>query len=590
MQAVMNTVGVSAWDDAEILDAIIEGKYIRPVYQPIVSLADGQIFGYEALSRISEDSLKMDIGQMFRTADRANRAWELETLCRKKALKGAADMEADKKLFLNVSPNILHDAEFKEGFTRKRSEKYGVDFHNVIFEITERVAVTNHHEFLDSIQHYRNQNYEIAIDDVGSGYSGLNLVTSVRPNFIKLDLNLVRNIDKDEIKQLLCKAMVDFGRNADIKLIAEGIETQEELETLIKLDVDFGQGYFLGIPRGSFAGIAPEKIKFIQDQQSKRYVEGVRSSVYPTIGGLSKTGYVFSPNEKVEKIYETMRLNPTITEFTVVENNVAVGFMTKAALVEIFGGQYGFSLNHKKNIQQIIKTDFLRVSCNMSVDQVSRLAMQRPFERLYNPIVVEKEGEYSGIVTIKDLLDTCTKIELDTAMHSNPLTGLPGNLLIEKEISRRIFGQAPYCITYYDIDNFKAYNDAYGFQNGDLMIALVADVLKMCAVKNEFIGHIGGDDFIVICDYHQGETYCQSVLDSFTAQLDSLYREEDIQNGYIVSKNRNGVTENFPIASLSVSGISNQTHSYQTLDDFSNDIAKIKKTCKQHPGNYYEIH
>ncbi|MCL2050762.1 MAG: GGDEF domain-containing protein [Lachnospiraceae bacterium] len=194
-------------------------------------------------------------------------------------------------------------------------------------------------------------------------------------------------------------------------------------------------------------------------------------------------------------------------------------------------------------------------------------------------------------MTIKDLLDTCTKIEVDTAMHANPLTGLPGNLVLEKEITARIFGDAPYCITYYDIDNFKAYNDAYGFQNGDLMLALTAEILKECAKRGEFIGHIGGDDFIVIGDYHEGEKYCQAVIAEFMRKVVSLYRDEDIKNGYIISKNRSGVTENFPIASLSIAGISNKKNPrpYQTVDEFSHAVAQLKKKCKKQLGNYFEV-
>lgn len=576
--------------DDEILDEIIEGECIRPVYQPIVSLTDGEILGYEALSRISDGALHMNIEQMFRTADRVNRAWELEALCRTKTLEGAADMIAGKKLFLNVNPNIIHDDGFRKGFTKDCLKEYGLDFRNVIFEITERVAILDNHAFLTSIEHYKKQNYTIAIDDVGAGYSGLNIISDVKPNLIKLDMALVRNIDKDEIKQSLCKALANFARGADIQLIAEGVETEEELKTLIKLGVDLGQGYFLGIPRESFADIAPEKKEMIKKYHTKKYAERAGASIYTIIGHLAKPGCTFSPNEKTEKIYETLRLNPTITDFTVVEDDLAVGFMTRTDLNELLGGRYGFTIHAKKNIRQIINADFLRVNYNMPVDQVSRLAMQRPTKRLYNPIVVEQKGKYLGIVTVKDLLDTCTKIEVDTAIHCNPLTRLPGNLLIEKEITDRVFGDAPYCITYYDIDHFKAYNDAYGFQNGDIMLALVADTLKKCATRDEFIGHIGGDDFIVIHDYHEGEDFCKSVIGEFSSQVLTLYHDNDVKNGYIISKNRNGVTENFPIASISIAGISNKERAYRNIDDFSRDIAQLKKKCKQQSGNYFEIH
>jgi diguanylate cyclase (GGDEF)-like protein len=327
----------------------------------------------------------------------------------------------------------------------------------------------------------------------------------------------------------------------------------------------------------------------IKNAHTKKYNEKIRSSIYPIIGHLSKQGHCFSPEERTEDIYEILRLNHTITDFVVVEDEIVVGFMSRAALLELVGGRYGFSLFAGKNIRELAGADFLRVNYNMPIDQVSRFAMQRPFERLYNPIVVEREGKYAGIVTIKDLLDSSTKVEIDIAMHSNPLTGLPGNLLIEKEILNRIFGILPYCILYFDLDSFKAYNDAYGFQNGDKMLALVADILKLCAVKHEFVGHIGGDDFIVMCDYHEGENYCKSVLEQFSAKVTALYRDEDVKNGFIVSKNRHGVTENFPLASLSIAGISNKAKTYQNSDDFSNDIAQLKKKCKKQPGNYFEI-
>lgn len=573
----------------ELLKEILEGGYIKPVYQPIVSLTDGQIYGYEALSRISNNALQMDIEQMFKMADKINKAWELEALCRAKALEKSVSIEAEKKLFLNVNSNIIHDKKFKEGVTRTFLNEYGLDSDNVIFEITERASITDSEAFLSSINHYKNQNYGIAIDDVGAGYSGLNAIANIRPNYIKLDMALVRNIDKDVTKQLLCKAMVDFGKNADIKLIAEGIETEEELKTLVKLNVDFGQGYFLGIPQEMFQDIAPEKIGMIRKFHEKNYTDKIRSSVYPTMGGLSKPGHTFSPNERVENIYETLRLNPTITEFTVLEDDVAVGFMTRASLNEKLGGRYGYSLHSKKLIRQLINTDFLRVNYSMPVDQASRFAMQRPFERLYDPIVVEKDGKYLGLVTIKDLLSTCTQVEIDAALSVNPLTGLPGNRLIEKEILSRVLGEQPYCITYYDIDNFKAYNDAYGFPNGDRMLHLVADILRECAVRNEFIGHIGGDDFIVICDYREGEEYCKAVLDQFALRVASLYCDKDVKNGYIVSKNRHGVTENFPIASLSIAGISNKANTYHSIDDFTKDISQLKKKCKQQMGNYYEV-
>jgi len=573
----------------ETLRQIIDGGFIKPVYQPIVSLQDGEILGYEALSRITNEELKLNIEAMFQTADKMGKLWELETLCRTRALESSVNKPECKKLFLNVNSNIIYDEKFRNGFTKKLLEEYGINADDIVFEITERVAVLDNNVFFASIDHYKNQQYGIAIDDVGSGFSGLNMIVDVLPNFLKLDMNLIRNIDKDEIKMSLCKAFTAFCKNSNILLIAEGIETEEELKALIKLGVQYGQGYFLGIPRETFEEITPEKAELISTHYSKCYIENAKSSVYPIVEHLCKKKEVFSPEVKAAHIYELVRANPTITEICVVEDDIIVGFLNRTYLNELMGGQFGYSIYGKKPIKELMKTDFFKTAHTMPVDVVSRLAMQRPYEHLYDPIVVEKTGKFFGVVTVKDLLDTCTRIQVDVAMHCNPLTGLPGNLLLEKEIKDRILGEGPFCITYYDLDNFKAYNDAYGFSNGDLMLKMVADILQTQAVKNEFIGHIGGDDFIVIADYVEGEPFCEAVLENFSREVLSLYRNEDIERGYIVSKNRHGVTENFPLASLSIAGITSRKKAFRNVDDFSRDVATLKKICKQHRGNYYEI-
>jgi len=172
-------------DESEILDKILENECITPVYQPIVSLTDGQIYGYEALSRISSKELEMDIEQMFRTADKMNKSWELETLCRTRTLSHYVHIMNGTKLFLNVNPNIIHSKDFETGFTKRHLDEYGLDFNDIIFEITERVAVLDSNTFLNSIAYYKNQQYGIAIDDVGSGYSGLNTIANIRPNLMK---------------------------------------------------------------------------------------------------------------------------------------------------------------------------------------------------------------------------------------------------------------------------------------------------------------------------------------------------------------------------------------------------------------------
>jgi len=410
----LDTASTLEQSDFHVLGSILEGKYIETVYQPVLSLSDGYTFGYEALSRITKKELQINIEKMFEIADCANRLWELETLCRARALEGYLCPCAETKLFLNVNPNALYDEEYKKGVTRTALSKYGLNPDSIVFEITECIATKDNNAFMHSVQNYRDQKYKIAIDDVGAGYSGLNAIASVKPDYIKLDIGLVRGIDQDEVKMLLCRSIVEFGKNTGIKIVAEGIETERELEVLIQMRVDFGQGYLLGMPQKSLDYTLPKNVEMIiKNHPSNRHENG-SSLIFPTIGNLSKPGYIVAPDKKAVEIYES--LDPSVVALSIVEDGITVGFLTRAYLDKKLGGRFGFDLYSRRLIHEIVENDFLKLDFEMPADQASRIAIQRPHEQFYDPIVVEKNERYYGIVTIKDLLDVCTKTEVEAAM------------------------------------------------------------------------------------------------------------------------------------------------------------------------------
>ena len=154
-----------------------------------------------------------------------------------------------------------------------------------------------------------------------------------------------------------------------------------------------------------------------------------------------------------------------------------------------------------------MQKDYLSVDCNMPIDRVIKFAMARSKESLYDHVTVLKDSKYYGIVTIKDLIEKTIEIKVNNARHSNPLTGLPGNIVIEQNIEKAIHSNEDYCVLYFDIDNFKAYNDAYGFENGDVIIKALSKAIRSNISGGKFIGHIGGDDFIAILPYLGGRKY-----------------------------------------------------------------------------------
>lgn len=561
---------------------ILQTGAINTVYQPIVSLENGSILGYEALSRISIPHCELSIEELFQVAAQEYRLWELEQLCRAKALENAIRKPYNAKLFINVDPNIIHDPEIFAGFTCEKLQQYGLCPDDIIFEITERSAISDVSTFTEAMNHYQSQHFKIAIDDFGSGYSGMNRVCAFSPNFIKIDMQLIRNIDADTMKKSAVAAMVKFCKESGIVTIAEGIETEAELKTLIELNIDYGQGYLLGRPEKKFNGISKEFQIYIENENYIKNTVGILGE----IGVLAKKKQCFSENDNVFDIFIAMKNDAKITEVCVLdENNFICGMLTRSFIFEKFSGQFGYNLSKRIKAKNLINQDYLVVDKKSPIEKAAELAMSREFSKVYDAIVVTDHKLYIGIVTIKDLLNSAISIQVSRAKCSNPLTGLPGNTEIQNLISSKMVGAQPFSMIYIDIDNFKPYNDAYGFTMGDQMIITLGNILKDCAENREFVGHIGGDDFVIISNRHRSEAFCQTILDLFSAQTKSLYTQEDIEKGFIVSRNRNGFTDTFPLATISIAVVTNRFNQYSSLSELSKVIAHTKKLAKMENGN-----
>ncbi len=563
---------------------VLDNKLIETVFQPIVSLRDASVFGYEALSRGPEGSEMYYPSVLFDCAEKYEKTWELELLCRIKAIETVYRLKTKFLLFLNVNPKIIHDKKFKEGFTKEYLTQHGLDPENVVFEITEKAVISNMPEFIGTINHYKNQSYRIAVDDAGAGYSGLNMISDIHPHFIKLDMNLVRGIDKDTTKQSLIKSFTEFASLTNTFLIAEGIETKDELLKLIEIGVHYGQGFFLQRPASEIMPINTDVQSLIRDANAKRnrLLDRTSSEIY--ICNISSAQKCINPKLLVSHVLEMMEHDRSICGLCVAEEGIIMGIITRSELYRRLSSQYGYSLYSNKPIESIMSREFLCVDYHDSIEAVATSAMRRDFDKLYDFVTVTNDGKYFGIVTVKDLLEKALQIGVNNARHLNPLSGLPGNVTIEKELEHCLSSAEDLTVLYFDLNNFKAYNDVYGFENGDKVIRFLTSVLKE-AIQTGFIGHIGGDDFMAIVDSADTEALCKKIIEVFDSSVRNYYNEHDLKRGYISTKNRHGIEEDFPILSLSITAVSNKK--YHTVYALSEDMARLKKLCKQLPGSNY---
>lgn len=585
------------------LERILEEKSIYTVFQPIVSIRTGEVLGYEALSRIKDLKEIENIEELFETAILYDRIWKLEKLCRKKAFENFSLQKnyQNKKLFVNVNPIVIKDKKFRMGFTDEHLSEYHIKKENIIIEITEKGNPKDLEGFQKAIEHYKGQNYGIAMDDVGEGNSGLTMICNIRPKYLKLDMKLIRDIHKNPLKKAIVASMVELSKSTGIELIAEGIEKESELQTLMDLGVQYGQGYFLQRPNEQALDLERElvekirilsgvNVKIIKEPYGEQDIlrEDMAKSLSDGIGMIAKPCKTFSPEMKGEFIYEYFQKNPSVAEICIIDKNQKfIGSITRSRAIEKFGGLYGYSLYAKKSIFELLNREVLVVDYQLSIEAAARIAMNRLSGQLYDAIIVTKDDRFFGIVTMKELILTFIRMELKRAEDENPLTRLPGNTMIQQEIKKKVEKKEPFSIMYLDMDNFKAYNDAYGFGNGDKMISQMADSIKGSSRKTEFIGHVGGDDFVVISSKWDMESLYWSMAKDFQEKIKTLYNKKDWERGYIVAKGRDNTERNFGIVTISAAVISNQQQKDIDEKAISLQIAELKKKSKKIEGNSF---
>lgn len=587
--------------ERELLQQIIQNERITTVFQPIVCLVDGSTLGYEALSRGPQNSTLENPAMLFDTAMRENLLWELEYLCRKKAIERASEILKKKCLFVNVDPKVIYDEKFRSGITKDFISKYDINTSNIVFEITEWSFIEDYKSFKSVIGNYINQGYKIAIDDTGSGYSGLRMLAEIHPNYIKIDMELIRDIDKKAINQALIKTLNDFANSTNMYIIAEGIETINELSTLIDLGVKYGQGYLLRRPSTDFLEIKKEIKEVIRDRQDKRQKKSLYTTNSMPIGEIARFDKSITSMDTGNVVNNIFSENPTIFGIPVVNDGIPVGLIMRNNFYSHLATQYGVAVFMNRAIRLLMNKNPLIVDYNTSLADVSKIAIGRREEDLYDYIIITKNERYYGVTTIKSLLEYTTQLEINKAKHSNPLTGLPGNIIIEDRLNKVVKEQESSYVLYFDLDNFKAYNDVYGFESGDSIIIYTSELIRECIDsfewKNKFIGHIGGDDFIAILNGSNIISFAEKLINKFDCNVRRFYSEKDESNGYIIAKNRHGLEEKFSLITISVAGlkINNKKSAYNddieftNVNDISEILTTIKKKCKLNWKSCYII-
>lgn len=238
---------------------LIEKEKLETYFQPIINLSYNSIFGYEALSRGTLPAFYRAPTLLFQIARESGCLIDLERLAVKKAIKSANSI-GKKRLFINTSSLYLQNLSREIRYILGWLKIENLTPNQVVFEITEKNAITNMSFFKASVKTLRKMGFSIAIDDVGTGYSSLEVLAQLQPQYLKYDRSLIIDIHKSHIKQELLKSLINFAKGIKSNIIVEGVEKKEELEVLRDFGIEFVQGYLFSKPSPSIIDTLPESL------------------------------------------------------------------------------------------------------------------------------------------------------------------------------------------------------------------------------------------------------------------------------------------------------------------------------------------
>ncbi|MBP5949217.1 bifunctional diguanylate cyclase/phosphodiesterase [Pseudomonas iridis] len=568
------------------LSSILTQSGLHSLFQPIICLSERRILGYEALTRGPSNSPLHSPIALFAVARQAGRLSELEIACRQSACRRFNEQQLPGKLFLNVSPESLLEAAHQPGRTLQLLQDFGIPPSQVVIELTEQTPIDDFQLLQTALHHYRAMGFSIALDDLGAGYSSLRLWSELRPDYVKIDRHFIDGIHQDALKREFVGSILQIAKASRAQVIAEGIELPEELAVLTEMGVDLVQGYLLGRPQEH----PPRDARALMPKHDSSAValndEGSDLSALlneqPAVGRDTPTATVL----------EAFRRQANLNSLAVLdEQGQPCGIVHRHSLSDALLKPFATDLFARKPISRLMNDDFLAVEMSQSLQQVSRLITSRARQRIEEDFIITLNGGYLGLGRVIDVLKLITELKIQQARYANPLTLLPGNVPIQQCLTRLLQQGRESVICYVDIDSFKPFNDIYGYGRGDEVLLCLAQCLnERVDPSRDFVGHIGGDDFLLVLGPEDWRKRLNQLLDDFQSQCRRFYRPEHLEAGCFIAPNRQGIRQEFPLLSLSIGVVHLHPEACAQLD--ASQLAEMASQAKHHAKNVpgYSVH
>ncbi|MFM9424010.1 EAL domain-containing protein (putative c-di-GMP-specific phosphodiesterase class I)/GGDEF domain-containing protein [Variovorax sp. GrIS 2.14] len=563
------------------LQRLMESDGLHAVFQPLVDLRNGSVYGHEALIRGPVDGpLHMPLA-LFECAASESVLMEFELRCVDVILREWLSARLPGNLFVNLSADALVRASAT--VLPRMLASSGVDPRKLVIELTENERATDPQSLIRVVDAMGPTGVRLALDDFGDGHSNLRRWAELKPRFVKLDKFLTRNVTGNRENFEMVRAVVALSEAFGTQLVAEGIETGDDLRTLRDLGVAIGQGYFLGRPARTPPAVLPRDAADVLADR--------RLVVLPMPGQLARPGILrnlvlvkapaVEPGTTNEEVAAIFQAQPELHALAVVHHGKPVALVNRREFTDHFARLYFREVHGRKACISHANRTPRVIDLDDDVSELMGILTSDDQRYLSEGFVVAEQGKYLGLGTGEQLVRAVTETRIEAARHANPLTFLPGNIPISLHIERLLSSGIDFVAGYADLNDFKPFNDHYGYWRGDEVIRTVARLLVAnCDACQDFVGHVGGDDFIVLFQGDDWEARCRRVIDEFASQAIGLYDEADRLAGGIRAEDRHGTMRFFPCATLCIGAVHIAPGTCRTVEDVATEAARAKHGAK----------
>lgn len=559
---------------------------LRVHFQPIVDVATGHVLGHESLIRPPLHCPWTTPDILFAAARFEGCLLDLEVECFALALQHWAQSSHCGWLFVNMSAEALVHAVTQEGLDRllMRAQATGLPLSNIVIELTEHERVQDVSALRDALSRLRHHGGSLALDDFGDGRSSLRLWSELAPEYVKIDKYFTRSVHCSSHKLQTLRAIQQLADIFGSKLVGEGVETADELLVLRDLGIPYAQGYFLGRPGPTLdLPVPPEALDVLNmreiavlPEQLQVVNRGVTASV------MLMEAPSLTTHATHDQVAEFFSQHEELHAVALCDDGVPVGLVGRATLQALYLRLYFRDLYGRRPCLMHANLTPLKVDVHTPIEKLTEVLTSSDQRYLTDGYVMTEGGRYRGLGTGEQLVRRVTEARIEAARHANPLTLLPGNVPISIHIERLLENGETFLACYADLNNFKAFNDQYGYWRGDQMIRLQAECLvAACDPLRDFIGHVGGDDFVLLMQSPNGLSRIQTAVERFNAAAPRLFDETSRDKGGIWAEDRHGDMRFYTFTTLSVGVVRVESGRLHSAESVASAAAAAKHHAKQ---------